>query len=159
VQELDARLELECERHEQGGDESELLWPVASGQAAGEHGPCSGEGEEDAADGYHGGRVADVVPWHEAEQRDRDRVGERQDGGCGADLLDDDRAVVGAAAAGDGYGDEQQPDESGRAGGDRWEQCLVGPVQHPANITLARRQESGESRRRCSHPSRGGRSS
>jgi hypothetical protein len=128
VQELNARFELERERREQDGDEPELLRPVAPRQAAGEHGPRPRKGEDDSADGHHGGRVPDVVPRHEAEQRDRDRVGERQDGGGGADLLDDDRAVIGTTAARDGYGDEQQPNKSGGAAGDRWEQRLVGPV-------------------------------
>ena len=85
--------ELECERRQEQGDQCELPRHVVPRHVAGEDGsrPCGGE--EDADDSEHDGGIPDIVSGHQAEQRDRQRISERQDAGGRADLLDDDRAV------------------------------------------------------------------
>jgi len=125
--EADAAGELECERQQEQGNQTELPRHVPPGQMTGEHRSRPRRGKQDADDSHHGGGIPDIVPGHQTEQRDRQRVGERQDRGGRADLLDDERAISGAMPARNGHGDEQQAGQRGRAVSDRREQVPVRP--------------------------------
>ena len=125
--EINTAGELQYERQQKEGDQSDLPRHMAPWQMTGEDGSRPRSGIEDADDSQHGGRVPDVVPGYQAEQRDRQRISERQDRGGRADLLDDDRAIRWVMAGSDGHGNEQQAGKRGRAVSDRREQIPVGP--------------------------------
>ena len=72
--EINAGRELEGERQQKDGYQSELPRHVAPRQMAGEDRACPRSGKQAADDSHYDGRISDIVPWDEAEQRDRQRI-------------------------------------------------------------------------------------
>ena len=110
----DARHDLDAKGRQQQHDQPELTLDPSPRHGVGQDGPHPAEGEQDAADRERGGRIADLVVRHQAEEGDRQGVGERDQRRRRADLPDDVGTLPRARPGSHREGHEQQAGERAR---------------------------------------------
>jgi hypothetical protein len=91
----DPRDGFDPEHGQQQHDQPDLAAHPGPRDRVGQDGPQPAEGEQQADDTEHGGRIPDLVVRHQAEEGDRQGVGEGQQRGRRPDLPDNVRTLAG----------------------------------------------------------------
>ncbi|MGA3151502.1 MAG: hypothetical protein ABSD40_03725 [Streptosporangiaceae bacterium] len=134
----DAGDKLHAEDQQEQRDQPELIALLARRGLAGQDGSHGRGRESDPDDAHHQGRIPDIGAGHEGEERDRQRVDERHQGGGRPDLPDDGRPPLRHPARGHRQGDEQKAGQRGRGAGDRRQKIPESPCRHCATIPAGR---------------------
>jgi hypothetical protein len=135
-QDVDRADEFGAEDHDQQVEQADLADPLPAVARSGRDDRAgSGGSEQDADHAEHRRRVADVGLRDQAEERDRQRVVEREQRRGRPYLLD--HVLMGGPdpVRGDRQRDEKQAGQCARAPRDRYEKVSVRPIYHGANDT------------------------